>query len=209
MKLVVISPSKTTELEPRIVTTMFEHGMDCFHLRKLSMRTREMIEYIEKIPAHFHNRMMIHSHHKLAGRYDLKGVHLTHYHLEKKFGTWMRLRLLKARKPHLTISSSYHKISHVYQNKNKYTYAMIGSIFDPVSGNYHAGFSENSLRTVIDKSDIPLVARGGTLLENIERCHALGFAGMAFSGGIWKHEKPLERFDEIINRFRELKLLDK
>lgn len=207
MKLIVISPSKkTAEEETRIVTELFEHGLETFHLRKPEMRTREMRAYLEKIPSHFHNRIVIHTHHNLAGSFDLKGIHLTRVHLKKRFRTWLRLQFLHMKKPSLTVSSSFHKVGHVYENKQKFNYAFLGSIFDHVSEKFNVGYSEHSLRSVIQKSNCPLIARGGTTAENIQTCHKLGFSGMVFNSAVWNDENPVEAFCELLNRIRELNI---
>ena len=33
-------------------------------------------KYLQEIPVHFHNRIVIHSHHNLAWTFKLKGIHL-------------------------------------------------------------------------------------------------------------------------------------
>lgn len=206
MKLIVISPSKTAEEETRIVTELFEHGLETFHLRKPDMRTREMRAYLEKIPAHFHNRIVIHTHHNLAGSFDLKGIHLTRVHLKKRFRTWFRLQMLRMKKPSLTVSTSFHKIGHVYENKRKFSYVFLGTIFDHVSEKFNVGYSEHSLRSVIQKSNSPLIARGGTTADHIQICKSLGFYGIVFNTAVWNEENPIEAFCDLLNRTRELNI---
>src|SRR4051812_42975580 len=106
MKIILISPSKTIEDEPRIATELFEHGLETLHLRKPSMRTKEMRAYLDAIPAHFHHRIIIHSHHNLVRKYALRGIHLTHEHHKKKIRLWFRLKFLKLRNPNLLVTTS-------------------------------------------------------------------------------------------------------
>ena len=189
MRLLIISSSKNIENEIQIVTQLLEHGLETYHLRKPSMRTKEMRDYIESIPAHFHNRIIIHSHHNLARKYKLKGIHLTRKHQKKKFQLWLRLKILKFRNPNIFITTSFHKLASVYENKSNYNYVFLGTIFDQVSEKFNAGFNDTSLRAALEKSETPVIARGGTTKEKIELCNDLGFAGMAFYSGIWKKEK--------------------
>ena len=204
MKLIVISPSKNAANEIKIVNELFEHGLETFHLRKPSMSTKEMKKYIESIPAHFYNRIIIHSHHKLAGKYSLKGIHLTKKHAKKKFRTWLRLRLLKIKNPHLIVTTSYHRLASVYEQNKKYNYVFLGTIFDQLSNKFNAGYNETSLRAALSKAELPVIARGGTNAEKIKECNDLGFSGMAFYSGIWKKENPVEEFSAIVNKCREL-----
>ncbi len=205
MKIIVISPSKTSETETKTVTQLFEHGLEIFHLRKPSMSTNEMRDYLNSIPAHFHNRIVIHSHHGLAKKYNLKGIHLTREHLKHKIRNWFRLRMIKMRHPGVIVTTSFHKLSGIYQNNKKYDYVLLGTIFDALSEKFNAGYNEHSLRAAIAKSCTPIIARGGTNSGNVKTCFELGFSGMIFYSGIWKKEKPLEEFCKIVEECLALK----
>lgn len=206
MKLIVVSSSKPQEQEARIVTELFEHGLMHFHLRKPSMRTREMRQLLDEIPEHFYDRIVIHSHHALANDYKLGGIHLTKSHLRRKFTTWLRIKLLHMQRKDATISTTFHKIGSVYEKTRDYNYVLLGTIFDPVSGKFNAGYSEHSLRAALEKSQYKIVARGGTVIENIETCASLGFYGMAFASSVWKTSDPVKAFCEVLEKFKELGL---
>ena len=102
MKLIVITPSRKHENEITTVINMFEAGLQNLHLRKNRFTTAELDEYIKEIPSHFHDRIIIHSHHKLALKYNLKGFHFTSSHLEKKIKLWWNTKMIYLRKPKLT-----------------------------------------------------------------------------------------------------------
>jgi thiamine-phosphate pyrophosphorylase len=206
MKLIVLSPSKNREHEPQTVTDLFEHGLEIFHLRKPTMSISEMRRYIREIPAHFHERIVIHSHHRLAGEFGLKGIHLTRKHLQKPISTWFRIRRLKLRSPELTVSTTFTRLGDIYENKKSYDYVLLGTIFDNVSGNFNAGYSQHSLEAAFQKTAVPLIARGGTSVDNLQTCHSLGFAGVIFYGGIWKHEDAVKAFTTILTHCRELNI---
>lgn len=203
MKLIVISSSKNKPEDPRIITELFECGLNLFHLRKPSMSTQDMQKMIEQIPEHFHNRIVIHSHHKLAGTYDLKGVHLTGIHRRRKFSTWFRLKMLQMKNDSLTVSTSFHKLAHIYSNKNSYSYIFLGTIFDRLNGKFHAGYSEHSVHAVLQKSSLPLIARGGTCADNLTQCLDLGFHGVAFSSAIWDLNAPVVAWKNIVDTCKE------
>lgn len=200
MKIIVISPSKTIANEAQVVTAFFENGLELFHLRKPFMSTKEMAEYLEKIPTHFHNRIVIHSHHNLTKKFNLKGIHLTRKHLKRKFYTSIRLRLLKIRRPYLTISTSFRNLAGIYKNQVSYKYALLGTIFDITSGNFYAGYNKLSLTAALGKANVPIIARGGTSLENMQICHDLRFSGMVFYSGVWKTENPLTTLQQILEK---------
>lgn len=202
MKLIVISSSKNKSDDAKIMTEMFECGLNHYHIRKPSMSTQDMREMIEAVPDHFHSRIVIHSHHKLAGKFGLGGIHLTNVHRRRRFSTWFRLRLLQMKNDLLTVSTTFHKLGHVYNNKSAFDYVFLGTIFDRVSNNFHAGYNEHSVRAVTAKSSIPLIARGGTNADQIEHCRELGFAGVAFGGAVWDSPSPVKAWSDILDRCR-------
>lgn len=197
MRLIVISSSKTSIHEPKKVNEMLECGLETFHLRKPSMSTNEMRAYLESIPEHFHNRIIIHSHHKLASKYSLLGIHLTNIHRRRKFSTWMRIKMLKFSDPNLVVTTSFHKLGNLYNNHASYNYIFLGTIFDRLAGNYNAGYNEHSLRAAITRTPIPLIARGGITQELLPRCAEIGFAGASLASCIWDKPDPVKSWCAI------------
>src|SRR5580693_580545 len=99
MKLIVISSSKTLANETQILTSFFEQGLQTLHLNKPKYSTPKLAKLIRSIPEKYHNRIIIHSHHNLLLKFDLKGVHLTKKHKKKKIRTWFIHKILRSRKP--------------------------------------------------------------------------------------------------------------
>lgn len=206
MKLVVISSSnKTEDKEIEQVTQLFEMGLPTLHLRKPKFSTREMSDYIKKIPPHFHNRIVIHSHHNLAFRFKLKGVHLTRIHKKRKLRLWFMLHRIKLTESNLIVTTSFRKLGQVYDEPKQYKYVFLSPIFDSLSGKYQSGFNEHSLAAAMEKSNNKIVARGGMDATRIAQVKKIGFSGWRFiqpSGRkatrwlsllkYWKHSKPQE-----------------
>src|ERR1044071_3258162 len=97
MEIVLITSSKKDEHEPELIAKLFEAGLTTLHLRKPNFSTKQLTKYIEGIPKVFHNRIIIHQHHDLIFKFDLKGIHWTNVHLERKFKKWWFLRKLNSR----------------------------------------------------------------------------------------------------------------
>ena len=114
MKVVLITPSGKSDNEIAAVIQMFEAGLDTLHVRKNRFSTKELDDYINQIPKHFHNRLIIHSHHRLALKYDLKGFHFTSTHLKKKLSLWLNTKFIYLRKPRLIKSISFRRASDLY-----------------------------------------------------------------------------------------------
>ncbi len=199
MKLVVITPSRKNENEIENVIKMFEAGLGTLHVRKTHFSTRELEEYIKAIPAHFHNRIVIHSHHKLALKYNLKGFHFTSTHLKKKLKLWWNTKMIYIRKPNLIRSISYKRVSDVYlPEKVKTDYCFLGTMFHNLSGELYSGFYPETVKAVIEKSGRKIMARGGVNEKSIELAHQLGFYGVALYGHIWKGESPFDRYISFV-----------
>lgn len=204
MKLVVITTSKKTDTEINAIIKMFEAGLDTLHVRKNRFSTKELDEYINEIPAHFHNRIVIHSHHKLALKYNLKGFHFTDTHLKKKFKLWWNTKLIYIRKPSLLKTISFKHIDDCYLKDNlKTNYCFLGTMFHNITGDLYSGFYPETIEAVIKKSGRQIYARGGVNINSVELAYKLGFHGVALYGYLWKHEKPFERYIEFVRYCKE------
>ncbi len=207
MKIIVISSNKQNEKETKIVTTMFEHGLETFHLRKPRLTTKELSEYIEQIHAHFHNRIVIHTHHSLAGKYKLKGIHFTRSHLKTPRKTWWRLKLLSWKRPlsSLTMSSSHSKLSTLYEpTEYSYNYVFVSPVFDSLTGKFQSGFYEEGIKAANEKSGKKIIARGGVNADKLEKVNELGFYGIALYSALWDKPDPFQEFLNILRRCKEL-----
>jgi thiamine-phosphate pyrophosphorylase len=205
MKIVVISQPKIVENEHQIVQSLFEGGLDTYHIRKPRLRTAQLQEYIEKIPAQFHNRLIIHSHHKLATKYNLQGVHYTRLHLEPTFKNWWREKKLGFIKRKLIRTCSHNKLASLYdQSDIVFDYVFLSPIFDSITGKYQSGFYEDSIKAAVQKTGLKIVARGGIDITRIEKVNELGFYGMALYSCLWNAADPVEEYLKIIRRCNEL-----
>jgi thiamine-phosphate pyrophosphorylase len=207
MKLIVISNNKPFENEEKILTDLFESGLDTLHLRKPRMSTKGLLNLIDKIPQHFHNRIIIHSHHNLITKFDLKGIHLSKGHLRTLRKTKWKLWLLSFRKPlkNLCLTTSFSQLHSVYEPASfDYKYFFLNPIFDPLSGKLQNGFHEQGLKAANEKSGKKLIARGGVDLSKIERIHQLGFEGFALNSSLWNNSNPLNYFMNVVEECKRL-----
>jgi thiamine-phosphate pyrophosphorylase len=204
MKLIVITPSKKQDNEIGAVINMFEAGLDTLHIRKNRFSTKELEEYINEIPAHFHNRIIIHSHHKLALKYNLKGFHFTATHLERKLRLWWNTKMIYLRKPKLTKSISFKRMSEIYEpEKVKTDYCFLGTMFHNVSGELYSGFYKETIVAANAKSGKKIIARGGINPKSVDMAYQLGFHGVALYGYLWKSTSPFAKYLEFINYCKE------
>ncbi|MFL5751894.1 MAG: thiamine phosphate synthase [Bacteroidia bacterium] len=207
MKIIIISPSKKEDKanELQVLISLFENGLNTYHLRKPKLSTKELGEYLRRIPAQFHNRIVIHSHHNLAIKFNLKGVHYTKSHLKKNFKNWWREKTLGIAKSNLIKSVSHTKLVSVYDNNDmNFNYEFLSPIFDSLTGKYQSGFYEEGIKAAIQKTGKRLIARGGADITRIEKVKELGFYGMALYSCIWDSDSPVEEYIKIVKRCNEL-----
>ncbi len=204
MKLIVISSAKTIINEENIFTVFFENGLQTLHLSKPKYSTPKLTELIKKIPAEYHNRIIVHSHHKLLLKFNLKGIHLTKKHKKRKFQTWFILKLLKSRRSAFITSTSYTKLGSIVESFKEYSYVFLSPIFDSSTSKYQAGFTEHSLKGVLEKSRYHVIARGGIGVQHISKVKEIGFRGLAIRSDIWDGNDPVGVFMEYVNKYKEL-----
>lgn len=208
MKLIVISSSSTLENEAQIITSLFEAGLENFHLRKHKTSTKETQALLNKIPKHFHNRIVLHSHHNLARKFNLKGIHLTKTHINKKYKTWFIIKLIQLKNPGIIISTSFSNIGQLLETEHRfsYNYVFLSPIFDSLNSKFQGGFTEHSLKSAIQKTTLKVIARGGVDSTAIEKANNIGFDGLAFYSCIWKKKDPLTEFNKLVEKFSELNI---
>lgn len=203
MKLIVITPSKDVPDEQSLITKMFESGLKTLHLRKPKHSTNQMAEYLKEIPVHFHNRIVIHSHHTLALKFTLKGIHLSRIHLSTNWRYWYIRMRLKFKFGQTSKSRSYSRLQQVYNKEEQnFDYFLIGTMFNNMTGELYSGFYEEGIVAANKNSGKKLIARGGTSPATIKRAASLGFEGIAFNSYLWNADMPYENFMTVLAEFK-------
>jgi len=198
MKLIVVSKSRIYSGEAELVIKILESGLEIFHLRKPYASRKTMEIFINQIPRKYWDRIVVHSNYMLAAKYPLKGIHLTSKQRKKKLKTWMLLKYLKTKNRTLSISTSYHSLEPLNQNKNNYKYVFLSTIFNSVSKDKRqANFVSPNLSVILNNSPQNVIALGGITASNIDDVAKMGFSGAAAVGGIWASDNPVETFNEI------------
>jgi len=198
MKLIVLSSPKNNPAEPEIVTQFFKNGLEIFHLRKPRFSQKEMERYLNLIPGEFFNRIVIHSYHKLAVKYNLRGIHLTRRHRKQKFKTWLKTKYVKSKNPDITITASFHSLESLFEDQSNYDYVFLSPIFDSISkGNYQGRFSGHNLEVTLSKTQQKVLALGGVDIDKLAEIKEMNFAGMVLHGAIWQSKDPVEAFRNI------------
>lgn len=206
MKIIVVSPQSSDENEIETVKALFDEGLDLFHLRKPSYSRKKLERYIKEIPSEFRSKIVLHTHHTLAIKYKLKGIHLTRMDRKKEFISYLKVKYLKFLKSDITVSATFHNLANIYENTNNdYDYVFLSPIFDSISkSGYQSGFNFHSLKIAMLKTEQKVIAIGGIELNKIDQINNLGFSGIALVGTIWKSTDPVNEFIAIKEKCRSL-----
>ena len=200
MKLILITPPTFFVEEDKIITALFEEGLDILHLRKPDSAPMYAERLLTLIPEQFHKRIVVHENFYLKDEYKLKGVHLNN------------------RTPNLPhhykghVSRSCHSLEEVKEHKRYCDYVLLSPVFDCISKkDYHANYTPEEIRKahkagIIDKK---VIALGGIDTDNIRQVKNYGFGGAAILGALWnKFDTRTDRdYTQLIEHFKKLKKL--
>lgn len=193
--IILIAPENDVAKELEILDTLFKQGLEYYHLRKPNKSKEEHVHYLQEIDPAYHSKIIIHYHHKLINKFDLKGIHfqeqkrrdvlengvnyLSNYNLKGKL-----------------ISSSFHEPKDLENCKIKFDYHLLSPVFSSISkeGYKGRGFDVNHI-------DKPIIGMGGVNKETVPEVLKLGYNGIGVLGGVWNSKNPVENFKSIKNQF--------
>ncbi len=198
MKLIVVTAPTFFVEEDKIITTLFEEGLDILHLRKPETPAMYSERLLTLIPEKYHKRIITHEHFYLQEEFKLMGIHLN---------------ARNPKEPHDYsghISCTCHSLEEVQHKKHFYDYLFLSPIYDCITkAGVTSGFTAEELRQA-GKSKIidnKVMALGGITSDNILEAKDYGFGGAVVMGDLWnKFNARTDRdYLEIIRHFKKLK----
>ena len=187
--------------EPEVVNHLFENGLRLFHLRKPDWSDAKVRWYIERIEPQYHSRVTLHSHHDLAGEYDVGGLHFPEWSLHGcgDVDAFRPTEEWKEHRPDLRLSSSLHSLSDLEHEDFSWNYVFYSPVFPSVSKpGYRPRVEERDIEHALHKTHCRVVGLGGITPATIERIAELGFAGCAVLGAVWRSGNPVGGFRELL-----------
>jgi thiamine-phosphate pyrophosphorylase len=193
MKLIVISNPINVNKEHTLLCSLFENGLEYFHLRKPDFTSDEMETYIKQIPTEYLSKIVVHSHHHLVDKYHLKGKHKTTANTSE---ISVKQLLADEHRVENFISTSFHSTEEIIACDYNYEYAFLSPIFDSISKKgYTSKFNKEELKNFLNnKKKMELIALGGINEETIHQAMNLGFDGIAVLGAIWNSKNAKNSF---------------
>ena len=197
MKLIILTKATFFVEEDKILTTLFEEGMDNLHLYKPDSEPVYSERLLTLLSEDYYRKITVHDHFYLREEFGLKGIHLNTADAELPYGY----------KGHF--SCTCHSIAELHDAKKKADYVFLKTIFDSQSNPQDKQtISEEELREASKKGliDKHVYAMGGINLDNIRQIRDLGFGGVVICGDLWNrfnihHEQD---YKELITHFQKL-----
>ncbi len=176
MKLIVLSTPDFYIEEDKIITDLFEEGLDTLHLRKPETEPVLSERLLSLIPEQYHSRIMVHHHFYLKEEYDLMGIHLNRRSPEAPTD-------YKGKK-----SRSCYSLEQLQEARGKYDYLCLDNVFNSISNPIKKGtLTKEEIKEAAHKGliDRKVMAMGGVTLERIPEIQEMGFGGAIVCGDLW------------------------
>ena len=198
MKLILLTSPDFFVEEDKILTSLFEEGLDQLHLRKPASEPVYCERLLTLIPEEFHNRIITHDHFYLYEEFGLLGIHLT-----------PRNSQVPQHYKGLVTRTCY-DLESLPEAKQASAYVCLGRTLDSISEPQKtAHYPTDTLREAARQGiiDRKVMAQGGVTLENIPLMRELGFGGVVVRGDLWKRFNIHSGadFKPLIAHFRNLR----
>lgn len=198
MKLIVVTAPTFFVEEDKIITALFEEGLDILHLRKPETPAMYSERLLTLIPEKYHKRIITHEHFYLQEEFSLMGIHLN---------------TRNSKEPHDYsghISCTYHSLDEVQNKKHFYDYLFLSPIYNCITkSGVTSGFTAEELRQAGKSKviDSRVMALGGITPDNILEIKDYGFGGAVVMGDLWNKFNACTDRDylEVIRHFKKLK----
>ena len=184
MKLIIMTKSTFFVEEDKILTTLFEAGLDNLHLNKPDSEPIYSERLLTLLSEDYYSKITVHDHFYLKEEFKLRGIHLNDCQTEPPAGY------------RGNVSRTCHSASELKAAKKQSSYVFLQAPIEEVK--------EASRLGLIDKK---VYAIGDINLDNINIAKDLGFGGVVISGDLWNRFDITGGLDykELISHFERLR----
>ena len=198
MKLAIMTKSTFFVEEDKILSSLFDEGLDNLHLFKPGSSPMYSERLLTLLPEDYYRKITVHDHFYLKQEYDLAGIHLDNPTDNLPDGYKGKF------------SRTCTDLSQLKEMKKKSQYVFLKNIFDCIEFKEEkSSFSLQQLELAAGNGliDKKVYALGGMSLENIKIAKTLGFGGVVICGDLWNrfdihNEKD---YKELIAHFEKLR----
>jgi thiamine-phosphate pyrophosphorylase len=176
MKLIITTRPTFFVEEDKILTSLFEAGLDNLHLYKPETEPIYSERLLTLLSEDYYSKITVHDHFYLKEEFRLHGIHLNDCQSQPPIGY------------RGNISRTCRSISELREAKRNSSYVFLKTLFDSQSNPTDKStltaeqLSEASRSGLIDKK---VYAMGGMNLDNIAIAKNFGFGGVVICGDLW------------------------
>ena len=198
MKLVLMTQPTFFVEEDKILTSLFEEGLDNLHLYKPGSEPIYSERLLTLLPDDYYKKITVHDNFYLKEEYKLRGIHIDDETTPAPKGY------------RGNISRTCTHLDQLKAAKKNADYVLLKYIFDSqTEPDQKASFTaeelkEASRRGLIDRH---VYALGGMNLDNVKMAKDLGFGGVVISGDLWNRFNIHQELDyqALIDHFAKLR----
>ncbi|MCR4583035.1 MAG: thiamine phosphate synthase [Prevotella sp.] len=198
MKLIVMTKPTFFVEEDKILSDLFQEGLESLHLHKPGASPMYSERLLTLIGEELAGKITVHGHFYLKDEFHLHGIHIDDAYTEPPVG----YRGL--------VSRTCHAISELHEAKKHSNYVFLHPIFDSQTvATEKSGFTEAELREasrqgLIDKK---VYALGGINIDNIRWARDMGFGGVVICGDLWNRFNIHQELDYkgLLQHFERLR----
>ncbi len=198
MKLIIMTKSTFFVEEDKIITTLFDEGLECLHLNKPGSAPIYSERLLSLLSDDYYKRIVVHDHFYLKEEYGLNGIHLDGLESLPPDG-------YKGR-----ISRTCLSLDELKNAKKDSNYVFLRNIFDSLTDSTKkASFTEDMLNEASKKGliDKKVYALSGITIDNIKKAKDLGFGGVVICGDLWNkfdiHNQ--QDYKDVITHYEKLR----
>lgn len=198
MKLAVMTQPTFFVEEDKILTSLFDEGLDNLHLYKLGSSPMYSERLLTLLSDDYYSKITVHDNFYLKEEYKLHGIHID----------GASTPIPKGYRDH--VSRTCTRLEELKEAKKNADYVFLKYIFDSqTEPDQKATFTEAQLKEAANRGliDRHVYALGGMNLDNIRIAKDLGFGGVVISGDLWKRFNIHQELDyqELIDHFTKLR----
>lgn len=198
MKLILMTQPTFFVEEDKILTSLFDDGLDNLHLYKPASEPIYSERLLTLLPEEFYKKITVHDNFYLKEEFKLGGIHIDDETTPAP----------KGYKGHVSRTCTH--LDQLKEAKKHADYVLLKYIFDSqTEPDQKASFTidelkEASRRGLIDRH---VYALGGMNLETIKAAKDLGFGGVVISGDLWNRFNIHQELDyqALIDHFIKLR----
>lgn len=184
--MIVFSNPIALQNEIDIIHSLFENGLELFHVRKPGYSLLEMKQFIQQIHPDYREKVALHTHHQLADEFGINRIHFSERDRKNGFGDTFRNKI---------ISTSTHAMEDFNALEDTFEYAFLSPVFKSISKENYLP-NTNLFEALHSRKNFKTkaIALGGIAAENITKTLENGFDDVALLGTIWNNTNLLNQF---------------